>query len=205
MRLRWRGLSLATIVICLTACTGGGGRNGGDPAPEPIPEAEPTTLESYDAEGLRLPRGPFCDRVSATGIEHALGDAPARSSSWTDGDRVQVPGVGRDRVHEFGCRWFASDGTRARAWMFVPPVSRREARSLLRQAAGPGCSTTRQIGFGKPSGAVRCTKGGTTEETYLGRFGDTWLTCVLSTPGEPVDLPERTSAWCVTVLDAARE
>lgn len=75
---------------------------------------------------------------------------------------------------------------------------------MVREAPGRGCSSTRDVGFGSPSVSTRCTGDGTTEESYRGLFGDAWLTCTLSTPGDPVDLPERTSAWCVSVLEAAR-
>lgn len=198
MRGRILGVALAGGVWWLTGCT------ADDEQPEPDPQAEPTTLASYDAEGLSVVRGPFCDRVSPTGIEHALGDAPETHDAWDNGDLVRLPDGSRDRIHEHGCSWTAEDGTRARAWVFVPPVTVRQARSLVEDASGPACSTTPQTDFGRVSLATSCAEDGVTEQTYRGLFSDAWLTCSLSVPDESSDLDQRTSAWCVSVLEAAR-
>ncbi len=178
--------------------------------PSPRPEAqpdgqpEPSSLASYDTTGVNVVRGPFCDRVSPTGIEHALGDVPADSEEWTNGDVQRLPDGTRDRVQEFGCRWTAADGTQASAWVFAPPVTRPQARDLVRDAVGERCVATQGDEYGTPSVAVRCTKGGVTEDSLRGLFGDAWLTCTLATRDEPIDLPERTSEWCVQVVEAAR-
>lgn len=198
-----------------------GGCTSQQPAePEPQPAApEPTTLESYDTSGVRVVRSPFCDRLSPTGVEHALGDPPERSTSWQNGDRVRLPDGSRDRVHEYGCAWTAGDGTSARAWVFVPPVTPGDARRLVGSVVrDDGCETSRDTPFGRPSVTARCTDDRATERSHRGLFGDAWLTCTLAEPEESAepgdeagapagheDLDHRASEWCVAVLEAAAE
>ncbi len=175
-------------------------------APRPAADADPTTLAAYDTTGVAIVRGPFCERVSPTGIEHALEGVPADSEAWDNGDLDRLPDGTRDRVQEFGCRWTAADGTRASAWVFVPPVTRGQARDLRKEPPAEGCSSYRGDDFGRSSAAWRCGGSeGSSEERYAGLFGDAWLTCSLtaSGPADP-ELDVRTSAWCVSVLEAAR-
>jgi hypothetical protein len=193
------GATGAVGVIGLTACSG-----PAESPPEPAAAPKPTTLASYDTAGVGVVRGPFCDRVSPTGIEHALGDAPEEHRTWQNGDRVRLPDGTRDRVQEYGCSWTAGDGTRATAWVFAPPITPQRARSLVREATGGGCSTHGGGAFGRPSVATTCTADGATERAHRGLFGDAWLTCTLETTGDGAELGERTSAWCVAVLEAAR-
>lgn len=185
--------------LLLTGCTGAA------PSRSPVApasSAEPTTLASYDAQGARAVRGRFCDRVSPTGIEHALGEAAEHRDSWENGDRVRLPDGTRDRIHEYGCSWTAPDGTRARAWVFAPPVSRARARSLAEETRGKRCRPVSGQPFGKPSAAVSCRVGGGERMVrFAGLFGDGWLTCELT--DRAVDVAAA-SAWCVTVLEAAR-
>jgi hypothetical protein len=195
--MRWTGAAAAAVLL-------GGCSLVGD-SPEREPDAEPTTLTSYDAEEATVVRGPFCDRVSPTGVEHALGAVPADGERWDSGDRVRLPDGSRDRVHEFGCRWTGEDGSVATAYLFVPPVTPPQARSLARASVGAGCSTFAAPGFGRPNVATRCVgDDATTELAYRGLFGDAWVVCSLRTPGDPASLPTRASAWCVEVLEAAR-
>ncbi len=196
-----RGMAAATSLVAglVAGCSLPGG------SPEPEPDTEPTTLPSYDAAQAQVVRGPFCDRISPTGVEHALGSAPEDSAHWDNGDRVPLPDGSLDRVHEFGCRWTGEDGTVATAYLFVPPVTERQARSLVRGRLPAGCASMASDGFGRPSLATRCVgDDATTELTYRGLFGDAWLVCSLRTPGDPANLPTRASAWCVDVLEAAR-
>lgn len=194
--MQWIGA--AATVLLLGGCSLGG-------SPEEEPDAEPTTLTSYDAKEAAVVRGPFCDRVSPTGVEHALGAVPEDGDQWGNGDRVRLPDGTRDRVHEFGCRWTGEDGSVATAYLFVPPVTPQQARSLARDSVGAGCSTFAAQGFGRPNVATRCVDDdASTELTYRGLFGDAWVVCSLRTPGDPASLPTRASAWCVEVLEAAR-
>ena len=195
--MRWIGA--AAVSVLLGGCSLVGG------SPEREPDAEPTTLTSYDAREAAVVRGPFCDRLSPTGVEHALGAVPEGGEQWENGDRVRLPDGTRDRVHEFGCRWTGEDGSVATAYLFVPPVTPRQARSLARDSVGAGCSTFAPQGFGRPNVATRCVDDeATTELTYRGLFGDAWVVCSLQAPGDPASLPTRASAWCVEVLEAAR-
>lgn len=196
-RVRW--VWAAATALLLAGCSLPGG------SPDRQPDAEPTTLTSYDAADATVVRGPFCDRLSPTGVEHALGAVPSESAQWENGDRVRLPDGTRDRVHEFGCSWTGEDGSLATAYLFVPPVTTRQARALVRGPLPPGCSPMAPNGFGRPNLATRCVDAqATTELTYRGLFGDAWVVCSLQTPGDPASLPTRASAWCVEVLEAAR-
>jgi hypothetical protein len=195
--------SVAAATLLVAGLVAGCSLPGGSPEPEP--DADPTTLPSYDAAQAEVVRGPFCDRISPTGVEHAVGSAPEDSAHWGNGDRVRLPDGSRDRVHEYGCSWSGEDGSVATAYLFVPPVTIRQARSLVRGRLPAGCSSMASDGFGSPSVATRCVgEDATTELTYRGLFGDAWLVCSLRTAGDPANLPTRASAGCVDVLEAAR-
>lgn len=202
-------LAAATLVTLVTVVAVVLGRTPQpDPAPIPRPEAapEPTASASYDVAGAGVVRSPFCDRVSPTGIEHALGAVPADSEQWDNGDRERLPDGTRDRVHEFGCRWTAASGTQASAWVFVPPVTRGQARGLAAAVTSRPCRPMPGAAdFGAPGATARCDLGtGNTLIRSAGLFGDGWLTCTLSAAGQPIDLTERSSEWCVQVVQAAR-
>lgn len=201
--MRRLGVWCAAIVL-VTGCTAAPEPGPGSAPAEPA--AEPTPLASYDGEGVRVVRGPFCDRVSPIGIEHALGDVAEASASWSDGDRVRLPDGTRERVHEFGCRWSASHGTEAAAWVFVPPVGRSRAHQLVASAVGGPCEGIAAApGFGSPGVATRCVRDdGEGEVRLAGRFGDAWLACSLGPVTETAGVPEQVGEWCVQVLEAAR-
>ena len=196
---------LPALITTLAGCT-----TGQTPEPEPEAEPEPTTLASYDTAGVNVVRGPFCDRVPPTGIEHALGDVPADSESWDDGDRERLPDGTRDRVHEYGCRWTAADATQASAWVFAPPVTPAQARVLARNVTRDayGATCRRMPGaadFGAPGASATCSLDtGDLVIERAGLFGDAWLTCTVSAAGSPADLAARASEWCVHVVQAAR-
>ena len=176
--------------------------------PEPRPEAdpEPSTLASYDTRGVSVVRGPFCDRVSPTGVEHALADVPTDSEEWTNGDRELLPDGTRDRVQEYGCRWTADDGTEASAWVFAPPVTRAFAGELAGDMPAMKCRAMPDAEpFGVPGANALCTLNtGDTLVEHAGLFGDAWLMCTLTATAGPADLPARASEWCVQVVEAAR-
>jgi len=211
--MRWESWRRTTALVLLTALiTAMAGCATGEepPAPEPAAVPEPSTLESYDTARVNVVRGPFCDRVSPTGIEHALGDVPADSESWDDGDRERLPDGTRDRVHEYGCRWTAADASQASAWVFAPPVSPGQARVLTkdvsRNAFGATCRAAPDAAdFGAPGATATCTLDtGNTLIERAGLFGDAWLTCSVMAAGHPADLAARASEWCVQVVEAAR-
>ena len=197
------GLAVTGAVAVRTA--GGSGEPTAPTAGTGRPTAEPTTLASYGVGGVAVARAPFCERVSPTGIEHALGGPPASNESWDNGDRVRLPDGSRDRVQEYGCTWTAADGTTASAWVFVPPVDRRAARSLARERPAADCTRIDGDRFGAPSVTWACETEGGTQERYAGRLGDAWLTCTLTVAGaRDAESDTRTSEWCVAVVEAAR-
>ena len=189
---------------------------GGDDEPrQPAAPATPTStpLADYDTLAVAVAREPFCDDVAAAAVTEALGAEPTGVRTWDDGEQVRLPEGGRDVAHEFGCRW-AVDGVVASAWVFAPPVTRRQAADLGRFAAtADGCRAIQGARpFGLPSLAAFCSdegrRGGAalTEASYRGLFGDAWLTCTLAVPGASPDeaLAERAGRLCVAVLEAAR-
>ena len=70
--MRWPSSRRTAAIALLTAViTTVAGCSSTEPPPAPEPDADPlpTTLESYDTAGVNVVRGPFCDRVSPTGVE----------------------------------------------------------------------------------------------------------------------------------------
>jgi hypothetical protein len=193
----------AAAVVLLAGCT------TGSPEPDPAssgdtPVAEPTQLDDYDARAVAVERAPFCDRVSPTGIEHALDQAARSHRDWGNGDRFRLPDGTRTLAHEYGCEWVGGDGVTARAWVFVPPVTRGRAGRLVDDAVGGRCARTGSDQFGTPSVATRCRTDEGVERSWRGLFGDAWLVCTLTAPAASAPTDQRTSEWCVSVLDAAR-
>ena len=194
---------VAVVVALLTGCTPGA-TPPETSTPSATPDARPTTLENYGTAGVAVSRSPFCDRVSPTGIEHALGATAASHRDYGNGDRIRLPDGSRAIAHEYGCEWSAEGGITARAWVFVPPVSRGRARRLVDDALSGRCSRTGSGQYGTPSVATRCRTDEGVERSWRGLFGDAWLVCTLSGP-RPADATEqRTSEWCVSALEAAR-
>lgn len=199
----WWGAA-AVLAVLLAGCT------TGSPAPErpepsDTPSAQPTTLAAYDSDEVAVTRAPFCDRVSPTGIEHALGDAAASSHrEYGNGDRIRLPDGTRTISHEYGCEWRGGDGTVARAWVFVPPIARGRAAQLVQEAVAGRCSRTGAGEFGTPSVATRCRTGRGFERSWRGLFGDAWLVCSLTGRSPSEITAQQTGEWCVAVLEAAR-
>jgi hypothetical protein len=195
-------LGVAAATLALVGCSGG--EPAGQSPASQVPAPAQTTLAAYDVAGAVAARAPFCDRVSPTGIEHALGDVPESHEEHGNGDLFRLPDGSRSVSHEYGCSWTALDGTAARAWVFAPPVTPARARRLAADAAGEGCTRVGSGDFGKPSVALRCRTEDGVESSWRGLLGDGWLTCTLGPVDDPVRLEERTEEWCVAVLDAAR-
>ena len=200
---RTGGAALAVVACLLAGCTTQ--PPGGRPeTPTDTPAAEPTPLDDYDTDGVAVERSPFCDRVSPTGIEHALDAAASSHRDYGNGDRIRLPDGTRSIAHEYGCEWRGSDGVTARAWVFVPPITRARAGRLVDAALAGRCARTGSGDFGTPSVAARCRTEGSVERSWRGLFGDAWLVCTLTGP-EAADVPAaRASQWCVSVLEAAR-
>lgn len=174
--------------------------DAGPSAPRPSASPRPTPLSAYPTSGptsgVAVARALFCDRVSPTAIEHAIGGPAADSKQWVNGDELPSGQVG----HEYGCRWTATDGGSAAAWVFAPPITRARAQVLAKSAPGMKCKPMpgpETPPFGDPSSAYVCgLNTGTTHVRIAGLFGDAWLTC---------EAPRGTiEEFCGAVLGAAR-
>jgi hypothetical protein len=184
----------------------GGGDDDPSPAPAPTPFST-TPLAGYDTTGVAVERGQFCDRVDDRQVTAALGGAPASSTSWRNGDPIEVANGVEDIGHEFGCRWSGADGTVAQAWVFAPPVGADRAQRMVRSGAEErGCEPGAGPAFGSPTLALTCTtRAGEVRTSYRGLFGDAWLQCEVVRPaGASWDVTDRAGRWCVGVLEAAR-
>ena len=165
-----------------------------------------TPLSELDTTGLVVTRGPFCDDVDDRQVAAALGADAADSSSWENGDTIDLGNGVQDVAHEFGCRYVAADGTVAQAWVFAPPVDAASAQHLVKTAGkATGCQVGAGPAFGAPTLAMTCAaKGGVTRASYRGLFGDAWLVCEVDRPaGATWDAVDRAGRWCVGVLEAA--
>lgn len=187
--------------VTLSSCSGGDQR-----ARRP---SEPSTpLASFDSTSLTLPREAFCDRVTAASVKRALGAAPQQASVYEPGEKAPLTPSVSDVADEFSCTFQAGEAT-ARAWLFAPPVSPGDARTMvvdLRRTTGCA-SDTEAPAFGDPSLALVCRSGGRAEASYRGLFGDAWLSCsvsVATADADPKDLVDRAGRWCVAVAVAAR-
>jgi hypothetical protein len=182
-------------------------------APGPEPAAEVTPIEEFDAVALALATGPFCDRIDPGAVEAAVG-AGAAEAHWSSGDTVRVAPTVRDVVHEDGCQWTGRSGDgagdTARAWVFVPPVTVKQARTLVREAErSPGCTAVSGHRFGKPATGTVCGPRDAREASYRGLFGDVWLTCAVRDGGKQrldrAELLQRAGDWCVAAAQAAED
>jgi hypothetical protein len=176
--------------------------DGPPKAPAAVP---PTRLHQLDLSGLPITRAPFCGQIDDRAVTAALGAPVAQATSYRSGERAQLaPGL-RDIAHENGCRFDATGGEQARAWVFAERVLPSRARRIAAQVArAKGCSrATGTPVFGTPSVALVCRTGrpAATAASLRGLFGDAWLTCQVSSPStgnEPRTL-HRAVRWCVHV------
>jgi len=208
----------AVLVACAAAVTvllvGGGvvALGGEDEPAEPEGSTsaapfETTPLSAYDTSGVAVTRGPFCDRIDERQVTATLGGDAADSSSWQNGDTIDVGGGVEDVAHEFGCRYVAADGTVAQAWVFAPPVDAATAQQMVTTAGkAASCRVGTGPAFGAPTLALTClAKDGSTRASYRGLFGDAWLVCEVDQPsGVTTDAADRAGRWCVGVLEATR-
>jgi hypothetical protein len=198
---------VASAVAVTVVLVGGGvvalGRDGEEPTP--AQESFSTTpLSELDPTGLVVARKPFCDAIDDRQVSAALDGDPADSSSWENGDTIDLGNGVQDVAHEFGCRYTAADGTVAQAWVFAPPVDAAGAQRLVKTAGkATGCEVGSGPAFGAPTLALTCTKDGVVRASYRGLFGDAWLVCEVARPaGADWDVVDRASRWCVGVLKA---
>lgn len=170
------------------------------------PEAASVPLTEIDTTQLVADRAAFCDDVPTEAVSEALDGEVVATADYGNGDRAKVAGDVRDVSHEFGCAWRGADGTVARAWLFVPPVTRASADALIAEARkAEGCEPDAgAAAYGVPSLALACQDGGTRLRSYRGLFGDAWLTCQLAAPASvAADVQaDRASRWCAGVATA---
>jgi hypothetical protein len=169
------------------------------------PEPAPTPIASLNTVEMELPRIEFCQLVSDSAVEDAVGGKPASHSSYGNGEEMEVASVGKDVVHEIGCSWTGEKGSTARAWVFARPVNTDFARSVI--ASGKktkGCRTIAGPPYGKPAETQLCRlAGGEQRLRHAGLFGQTWLTCDLAaTDPEQAALRDRADRWCSEVANA---
>jgi hypothetical protein len=211
MRLPLRALLVAGVATAVTI--GAGLLAAGDSDEPDDPDAgrasaeapfETTPLASYDTSSATVARGSFCADLDPRQVTAAVDGAPASSSSWQNGDPVEVAGGAEDVGHEFGCAYVGADGATARAWVFAPPVDAEQAQRLAHSAGkAPGCQAADGPAFGSPTLALTCTKDGVAQASYRGLFGDAWLVCEVARPaGATWDVADRAGRWCVGVLGA---
>jgi hypothetical protein len=191
-----RGIAAGLLVLGLVALGGCQGTPSAEPTtPPPTPTTTP--LSAYSTP-IRAPvsRSLFCDRVSPTAIEHAIGGPAEESTKWVNGD----PTPTGDRGREYGCSWSAtgsSGGGHASAWVFAPPITRARATALAKMSPGMKCERSKSaLEFGDPRSSYVCRLNTGAQVTQLaGLFGDAWLTC--QAPSEAVD------EFCGAILAAA--
>lgn len=212
--------AVLALVAGLAGCT--------DPAPEgssPEPSPSSTPLSARDLEGVTVGRTPFCGELAEGAPDAAVGGEVSDSQEYESGERVEiVPGT-TDVAHEHSCGYTAEDGSSARAWVFAPVVTPRQARGLAEDArATRGCRALPDASaFGEPSVALACRSEGSVSVSYRGLFADAWLVCEVggragpgpgSASGEPssdsglsgldrAELRDRAEGWCGAVIDAA--
>jgi hypothetical protein len=203
-----RRLGAAALVatLALVAVSSCEGQPSAAPSSTPTPSSTP--LASLDPSTLVVRRDAFCSGLGPDVLTQALGTADYDGHSYGNGDPAWLTESVKDVSHEFDCTWQAVDGTRARAWVFAPPVTPGQARRLAREAAAArGCgSLPGGLAFGRPSTGLLCQADGALEASYRGLFGDAWLSCSLSVPVAGVDragLLDRARRWCVSVATAA--
>jgi hypothetical protein len=190
---------LAGVVMTALAAVGCSHREAAAPRPSPTP------LTRLDTTAMQIPRIQFCSLVPDRAVRQALGGRADSTSSYRNGDRVALPGVGTEVVHEIGCGWNRDDGTTARAWVFARPVDAAFAHQAVVASRGAaGCQVSGAPAYGRPSVTQTCPQpGGTTRVRHAGLFGQTWLTCELIAPtGEVSGVRTRADAWCVEVANA---
>jgi len=196
-------------LVSVSSCDRGDDPSSSAPSAPATPTATATPLASLDTSRVSVVRASFCDRVAPTAVESAVDSHQYDDASYANGDHAQVAAGVRDVAHEYSCTWTAPDGTRARAWVFAPPVTPAQARALAKAPLGPGCRGTHGgARFGAPSVSVSCgpkATGAGTELGHQGLFGDAWLSCTLTAPKgpAPADLAQRADRWCAAVVQAA--
>lgn len=196
---------LALLVAIVTALSAAGCSD--DEEPERQVEVNPTPVDRFVSDAVQVSRASFCSRIADEAVTAAVGEV-ASTRHYGNGERANVSGRIRDVAHEYNCTFVGSSGDVARAWVFVPRVTRAQARALVRGVRRQdGCRLVDGHSFGSPGTGSICVRGGRTEAAYRGLFVDAWLSCSVTDGGreklsEPA-LLKRAGDWCVQTATAA--
>ncbi len=196
---RARGLAVGAAVLLVlgTSCTD-------DPGNPRDPVAEPTPITEFDAAAATLTRGDFCDRIPEDAVTAAVGQV-ASTNHYGNGEREPITEQVTDVAHEFNCTFVGDSGAVARAWVFVPRVTRGQASALVAEVGkAKGCRVVDGKSFGTPGTGSVCTTPDGTEAAYRGLFTDVWFSC--SVTAKDLDEPtllEQGGQWCVSAATAA--
>jgi hypothetical protein len=193
-------LILATVIgLSLAGCSG---------KDKPIRQVEvnPTPIDAFVADSVQVSRATFCSRIADDAVTAAVGEV-ASTHHYGNGERARVSKGIRDVAHEYNCTFVGSTGDVARAWVFVPRVTRSQARALVagvRRKAG--CSLVDAHSFGSPATGSLCVSGGGKEAAYRGLFVDAWLSCSITDRGREKlsdeALLKKAGDWCVQIATA---
>ena len=169
-----------------------------------------------DLSGLPVPRVEFCDVLDEDDVAQALDGPVSGTDHYGNGDEVEVRPGYVDVSHEYGCVFRASDGTSAKVWVVARPVTRGEARTVVRRARrGRDCAFPESIGFGSPGLTSVCEVPGAEPDVgplvrarLEGLFDDSWVGCEVSEPvevagartGPRADVVQRADQWCTEVV-----
>jgi hypothetical protein len=198
---------LFALILVLTAWGATG--CSGDDEPERQVEVNPTPITAFVADEVQVSRASFCSRIADEAVTAAVGEV-ASTHHYGNGERAKVSGSLRDVAHEYNCTFVGSSGDVARAWVFVPRVTRAQARALVRGVRRqPGCRLVDGHSFGSPGTGSICVRGGRSEAAYRGLFVDAWLSCSVTDGGRD-ELSERAllkkaGDWCVQAATATAD
>lgn len=170
-------------------------------------KVNPTPIDAFAADAVRVSRASFCSRIADKAVVAAVGKV-ASTQHYGNGEPAQVSARVKDVAHEFNCTFVGSSGDIARAWVFVPQVTPAQARALVdgvrRQ---PGCRLLDGQSFGTPGTGSLCVSGGRTEAAYRGLFVDAWLSCSVTDAGPEklteAELLKKAGDWCVQAATSA--
>ena len=189
---------VGVLLLAATACA----KDEEKAAPRP----EPTPMANLNTTSMQVPRIEFCKLVPGTAVRRALGGAPDSDTSYGNGDEVDLPGVGKEVVHEIGCSWTTDEGAAARAWVFGRPADAAFAKTVIASSRQTeGCRTSRGPAYGDPTVTQTCRlPDGSQRVRHAGLFGQTWLSCEVSAtdPDAVTALRDRSEQWCVEVANA---
>ncbi|QIX25976.1 hypothetical protein ncot_04690 [Nocardioides sp. JQ2195] len=193
-----------SVVLLLIGSSTAACSQGDDPGA--APEAKPTPITAFDADGMTIARTDFCDRIPEIAVERAVGEVE-ETDHYGNGESAAVTGSVKDVSHEFNCTFTGTSGAVARVWVFVPQVTRAQAGELVKEAGRrEECRRVPGEGFGKPSTGLSCRTKDGAEASYRGLFVDSWLACSVSSPDRSAagkELLELAGSWCVQAVSAA--